>query len=276
MLSIILIICELKKQKSPMTHITVNNITISTDNSSVAQHLYQIGKAPKFLRWLNSVDLDIFDIQHINIKEATWFCQPQNIAPEKLGFLYLEANVFDKRNGKRVPGIVFLRGGAVAVHIELETVETGQTYCLLTRQARFPSGADRVEITAGMVDDSGDFQGVMKKEIQEETGLIVPNIDQMVDLGYIYPSPGGCDEIIKLYYWKTTTTEAELKEMKSKVMGASEVENIHLEFVSIGDYEERLDQIGDVKAECAWRRVQAYKRKSAGTPTTKSQMCTIM
>ncbi|PRQ39463.1 putative ADP-sugar diphosphatase [Rosa chinensis] len=71
---------------------------------------------------------------------------------QHIGFLKFQADVFDKQTGKKVPGIVFARGAAVAVLILLKSEE--MTYAVLTEQL-----PDR------MLDvDKGDFLGATIRE----------------------------------------------------------------------------------------------------------------
>ncbi|XP_028076173.1 nudix hydrolase 14, chloroplastic-like isoform X2 [Camellia sinensis] len=51
---------------------------------------------------------------------------------KRVGFVKFNADVVDKATGKKVPGIVFARGPAVAVLILLES--DGKTYAVLTEQ----------------------------------------------------------------------------------------------------------------------------------------------
>ncbi len=75
-------------------------------------------------------------------------------------------------DGVRVPGIVFLRGGAVAILVLLACED--KTFILLCRQPRVPVGSVSFpEIPAGMLDGDGKFAGVAAKELEEETGLII-------------------------------------------------------------------------------------------------------
>ncbi|XP_052116608.1 nudix hydrolase 14, chloroplastic-like isoform X1 [Arachis duranensis] len=58
----------------------------------------------------------------------------------------------------QVSGIVFARGPAVTVLILLES--DGETYAVLTEQARVPTGRIILELPTGMLDDDkGDFVG---------------------------------------------------------------------------------------------------------------------
>ncbi|XP_057724753.1 nudix hydrolase 14, chloroplastic-like [Arachis stenosperma] len=74
----------------------------------------------------------------------------------------------------QVPGIVFARGPAVTVLILLES--DGETYAVLTEQARVPTGRIILELPAGMLDDDkGDFVGTAVREASLSLhGLVVP------------------------------------------------------------------------------------------------------
>lgn len=61
-----------------------------------------------------------------------------------------------------------------------------------------PIGKWIEEIPAGMIDEDGNFKGVAAKELEEETGIKI-ELKELVDLGSIFPSSGGCDEEIFLY-----------------------------------------------------------------------------
>ncbi|XLU98555.1 hypothetical protein S245_012895 [Arachis hypogaea] len=77
----------------------------------------------------------------------------------------------------QVPGIVFARGPAVTVLILLEL--DGETYAVLTEQARVPTGRIILELPTGMLDDDkGDFVGTA---VEEETGIKF-KLEDMVDL----------------------------------------------------------------------------------------------
>ena len=71
-----------------------------------------------------------------------------------------------------VPGIVFMRGGAVGVLVILHCED--REYTILTCQARVPVGDSNLpEIPAGMLDGSGNFKGVAAQELEEECELAI-------------------------------------------------------------------------------------------------------
>eukprot|EP00766_Chilomastix_caulleryi_P001036 gnl/Chilomastix_caulleri/2016.p2 GENE.gnl/Chilomastix_caulleri/2016~~gnl/Chilomastix_caulleri/2016.p2 ORF type:complete len:108 (+),score=23.56 gnl/Chilomastix_caulleri/2016:238-561(+) len=80
-----------------------------------------------------------------------------------------------KSTGKRVPGIIFMRGGSVAI-LPIITVEGDEgensQFVLLTEQPRVGSCSSKfLEIPAGMLDGDGHFVGVAAKELEEETSI---------------------------------------------------------------------------------------------------------
>jgi ADP-sugar diphosphatase len=237
-----------------MASLTISGIKIFSNDGIVQAQLPTIIKAPKMLKYVANLDKSLLDITGIRIDAVKWFCNPNTPDPNKLGFIYMELLATDKRNGKPVPGVVFLRGGAVAVY--LRVVVEGKKYVVLTRQLRAPIGGLLDEIPAGMMDDNSCFAGVAIKEIQEETGLVAPNINCLIELGTpIMPSAGGCDEEIQLYFWETRVKPEIMEKMKAKIFGAEhENESIRLIFISAEEYEDYLLTMSDVKAICAHQR----------------------
>ena len=170
----------------------------------------------------------------------------------RVGFCKFKADV--ELDGLFVPGIVFMRGGAVAILVVLVNQEDGTEHALLTRQARVPIGWESFpEIPAGMLDGSGNFAGVAAKEMQEETGIVMEprELIDMTGLAYggaandaaaadaspspqtgagaaaaafpgMFPSPGGCDEFIRLFCYRKKLPAAELAALQGKATGLRE------------------------------------------------------
>ena len=231
-----------------------NGIPISGLTPAIDSQIQLILKAPKFKNWFEKIDNSALDLQSITITDVDWFCAPTAIAPEKLGFLKLTAKVFDRKTGKPVPGIAFIRGGAVAVLIRV--VVGSSAYFIMCRQLRFPVGGYTLEAPAGMIDASANISGVMIKEIEEETGLVVPNVGELIDLGRIIPSAGGCDESIHLFAWDTELSKEAFDEITRKIHGATEEnETIYLHiFEDDASFPQKLQEIGDPKMETAYYR----------------------
>jgi ADP-sugar diphosphatase len=228
-----------------------NGIYIFSNDNDIRTQLQTIILAPKFQNYIDSLDRNILEITSLRIDVVKWFCNPSKPEPTKLGFLYMELIAKDKRTLLPVPGVVFLRGNAVAVYVIV--IVEGKKYVLLTKQMRVPLGRLVEEIPAGMMDSNNCFVGVAMKEISEETGLNPPKISELILLGEpIIPSAGGCDEQIQLFFWQTSVTSQLLQQMKRKIYGAQdENESIQLVFVPFEKYEDKLLTMGDVKAICA-------------------------
>ena len=234
--------------------VTIGGIKIFSNDVEVQKQLSAIVRAPKFTNFISKLDKKLLDITSIRIDAVKWFCNPKTPDPDKLGFIFMEVLATDKRNAMPVPGVVFLRGNAVAVY--LRVVVEGKKYVVLTRQIRAPRGGLLNEIPAGMMDASRCFAGVAMKEIHEETGLVAPSMNCLTELGApIIPSAGGCDEEIQLYFWETTVESEIMEQMKSKIFGATdENESIQLVFIPVEEYEDHLMIMGDAKAICAHQR----------------------
>lgn len=155
-----------------------------------------------------------------------------------------------------------MRGGSVAMLLVLTTESTGRStrrrkseadeFVILTNQPRIPAGTlSFTEIPAGMIDDSGTFSGAAASEIQEETGLTIRQ-DELVNLtelalasnddtddvlqNAIYPSPGGSDEFMPIFYARKTMTVEEIRTLQGKLTGLREDgEKITLKIVKLKD-----------------------------------------
>jgi len=125
---------------------------------------------------------------------------------------------------------------------------------ILTIQPRIPAGSLAFpEIPAGMLDDSGTFAGGAAKEIQEETGLVIPQ-DELVDMTAlalellgeredgetlqtgVYPSPGGSDEFIPLFLCQKRMPRGDMEGLQGRLTGLrQEGEKITLKLVPLED-----------------------------------------
>lgn len=150
---------------------------------------------------------------------------------------------------------------------------------ILTLQPRIPAGSLRMaELPAGMLDDSGTFAGGAAKEIEEETGLRVPE-GQLVDMTELalpdsntqhaagerlqratYPSPGGSDEFVPLFLFQKRVPRSQLEGWQGRLTGLrDEGEKITLKLVRL----EELWREGarDAKALAAWALYEGLRRE---------------
>ena len=72
----------------------------------------------------------------------------------------------------------------------------GEGRVLIVRQFRYAYGKVLTEIPAGKLERGEDPYEAAMRELREETGAVT---DTLTSLGEIYPTPGYCDEIIRLY-----------------------------------------------------------------------------
>ncbi|KAL5002841.1 hypothetical protein BDV10DRAFT_85901 [Aspergillus recurvatus] len=199
----------------------------------------------------------------------------------RLGFVKLKADVSNACGG-RLPGSVFLRGGSVGMLLLLQPDDVPSTseddkWAVLTVQPRIPAGSLAFsEIPAGMLDDSGAFAGKAAEEIQEETGLTIPQ-SELVDMTSlalqsveesedgetlqkaVYPSPGGSDEFIPLFLCDKRMPRKDIKALQGRLTGLRpHGEKITLKVVPLKDLWK--EGIRDGKTLAAWALYTGLKR----------------
>jgi len=153
-----------------------------------------------FKEWLDKFNTKEMKLETIHFQSMDMF-------GKKVGFLKFVA--FVKKDDKQLPGIVFMRGPAVAI-LTILIDPDGKEFVVCTNQARVPVGDYLLEVPAGMIDESGNFKGQVALEMKEETGIEIndKNLKDLTELAYgtrypgIMPSPGGCDEYLKLFVYR--------------------------------------------------------------------------
>jgi len=204
-------------------------------------------EAVPFKEWLTGFKHNELTLKGVHIQSIDIF--PNG----KVGFIKFKADV--EKDNKLVPGIVFLRGGSVAILTIL--VCNGIEYTLGTVQPRVPIGRYFLETPAGMIDDNTkNFIGVAAKEMQEETEITISTekLIDLTELAYngryqgIIPSAGGCDEFIRCYVYRQEVTLEKLQQFNQKLTGLlSEGESITLRVIPLQDF---WKETSDVKALC--------------------------
>ncbi len=215
-----------------------------------------------FKSWINRVSSK-FSIRRIEFQSVDFAKNHDN----RVFFIKLKADVVDN-SGRPVSGIVFLRGGSVAILVVLRC--EGVEYTVLVNQARFAMGnIPYSEIPAGMLDENGDFAGVAAKELGEELNLHIDSSqlgnlmegNSSGDPG-IYPSPGACDEFISLYLFEKDVSVEELESFKGKATGAlTENEHIVLSIIPLEDIPRVLSDGKSIIAYCLYKRLLAERSK---------------
>jgi ADP-sugar diphosphatase len=211
--------------------------------------------SPEFHAWATELD------PQFKVKKVVFQSVDLNKARTRVLFIKFRADVEDEQ-GNYIPGVVFMRGGSVAILPVL--VCEGKPYALMCVQPRVPTGKFRFwEIPAGMVDGSGNFAGVAAKEIKEETGIVIATKD-LIDLTKkarhgrgSYPSPGGSAEFMRYFAFVKKVTRKELQALRGKCTGVlEEGEQIKLGIKSL----DRLINIPDDKTIVALALFNHYCR----------------
>jgi ADP-sugar diphosphatase len=214
-----------------------NKFKILNPNKINEDTLSCILNSKKFQDYVNNIDTNSVDVESISILHVYMF-------GKNVGFVDLLVDCNLKSEKKKLPGYVFIRGNSVAIMIIVN-----DKYLLLTKQFRTPAGSFMIEAPAGMMDESGNIVGTAAKEIQEETGITI-NLKDLISLGSIYPSPGGCDEKIELFYCKLKLDDKDIEEMLNKTFGdQSEHEQIKLVLNEFN--KENIINTQDAKLICA-------------------------
>ncbi|XP_057977144.1 nudix hydrolase 14, chloroplastic [Malania oleifera] len=228
-----------------------------------------------FKQWLNSMQTKTGVLANGAMSLKQVFIQGVDMFGDRIGFLKFKADVFDKETGKKVPGIVFARGPAVAVLILLDS--EGETYAVLTEQVRVPVGRLILELPAGMLDDNkGDFLGTAVREVEEETGIRL-NLEDMFDLTAlldpstgcrVFPSPGGCDEELSLFLYRGHVSKDVIAQLKGKETGLRE----HGELIKVHvvPYRKLWRTTADAKALTAIALYEMAKREGLLPPQKSS------
>jgi 8-oxo-dGTP pyrophosphatase MutT (NUDIX family) len=239
---------------------TCNGVKIVYEYAHIDSKLDSIVQSPKLKSWIsNMVEGNQITLQEFHVTDVDFF-GPVN--PARLGFLKGYGVACNSITGDKIPAIAFIRGGAIAVLSIVNVLETGKKYVLMCKQLRFPCGGAKIEACAGMIDADATVVGVVFAEVKEETGFQIVE-SELLNLGKITPSAGGCDEEIYLYAWETSITHEEFLEKERNVFGEGAYEKIKLIFYPFEEFDDVLDEIGDVKAECCWRRYQKHLSKQA-------------
>ncbi|KAJ1721855.1 hypothetical protein LPJ53_003675 [Coemansia erecta] len=240
--------------------------------SSIAP-LADIERFPPLVYWLNNLDRQIFKQQASSADAAVVVdrisLQSVDVFKSgKIGFVKFAASARRMPENKSIPGVVFLRGGAVAVLLILRTSDRAKRHVLsfqdsdhvvLTVQPRIAvPDLDCAEIPAGMLDgQNGEFSGTAARELEEETGLVI-GADELVELTDkgVHPSPGACDEFLRLFACEKYVSENELEAIKGKLSGLrDEGEFITLRLARMKDLCRETSDMKTLAALCLWDRL---------------------
>ena len=177
-----------------------------------------------------------------------------------------------------IPGIFLCRGNSVGILVVILNEDTKKQHTLLTVQPRIAAGRFAFpEIPAGMLDASTNFAGTAAKELKEETGIDLGKTTakasaKLIDLtsgayfgtnfSGVYPSAGGCDEMIQLFACELKMSEANMAWLSGRLNGEiHEGEMITLKIVPFGDLVKEAPDMKALSALCLYDR---YKQTEEG------------
>jgi len=151
-------------------------------------------------------------------------------------------------------------------------------FAVLVEQTRVPVGCRSIlELPAGMMDDdSGDFVSVAVRELEEECGIRVKSSDlydltRSAQLGSgdadegIYPSSGGCDEDVRLFYYEKRIAAKELMKLEGRLTGLRD----HGELIAVRlvPWDSLWKSTRDAKVLCALQLLNGLRAR--GLPLLK-------
>jgi len=238
---------------------TINGVTVPVEypQNSQKQSIEFILAAPKVKAYFENINP-----KHILVSKVTIF--HHFMFGPHLGFVFMNLAATDKLTGKPLPGVVFLRGDAVACLTLVQNIETGEISMLLLEQSRVPAGCKILEMNAGMVDEKlGQERLVMTKEAQEETGIVIESTGVKTDdprkqfnflekLGKAGMSKGGCDENITFFWYMVQMTSEEITAMNGKHIVNEEGETAEIIKLVMKKFTlANALSTGDAKAMCA-------------------------
>lgn len=162
---------------------------------------------------------------------------------ERKGFAgkFIDVSTYDIElaNGQKgIREVMHHPGGVVVVaQKDADTI-------LMVKQYRYPIKQVSLELPAGRLDKGDSPDERIRAELEEETGYVAKT---WKSLGYIYTTPGICDEKLYLYY----ATDLEFKKQKP-----DDGEIIEFFEYKINDVFELIKsgEINDAKTICALMR----------------------
>ncbi|TDN37993.1 NUDIX hydrolase [Hymenobacter sp. UV11] len=138
----------------------------------------------------------------------------------------------------------FAPGHAVAALV----FDTQARQYVLTRQFRFGAERELLEIAAGMIDKNESPETAVRREIHEELGY---EIDQLIPIVTMWPSPGTSAETIAVYYAEVSR--------QTGAGGGLAAENEQIEMVRLTREELIQEKLQDAKTLLAVQWTQLTK-----------------
>lgn len=219
-------------------------------------------ESAQFKDWVAGLD-PRFNVRSIEFQSVDLANHSRN---PQVRFIKFKAEVVDAY-GRPFAGVVFMRGGSVAILVILEC--EGDEYTVLTLQPRFPTGNFAFpEIPAGTLENDGSFAGGAARELEEETGIKITE-DKLVDLTLLaygnrfkgaFPTAGGSDEFLRLFVFRQKVSMEYLKGLQGQCTGlAHENEQITLKVIRLADLPFEVPDVKALSALMLYHVCQAKK-----------------
>lgn len=209
----------------------------------------------KVRRWLEGLargqEAGQWGIDQVIIHQAFMF------GDDKVGYVVAEAKG-KLGDGSRLNGIVFLRGDGVCI-IPVLVTQDGTEWTIVVEQPRLAVGASAyVEAVAGMVDE-GEVSSKALDELSEETGEDFGlTASDLVEIGRVHPSPGGCDEEIIFYSFLRHVSQSMINSLQGRPGGmVSESESITVRAIPLTNLPIEANQ--DMKARMGHTMLEEWR-----------------
>lgn len=197
------------------------------NNTMTDNVMQKIRESVPYSRWKTNITHN-FNVKKIMIKDVLMF-------GNKVGFVVVDAECYDKNTNRKIPSYAFLRGDSVSIMPVLMCAD--ELYTVMVTESRTPIGAvEQTGLPAGMIDDN-DFVFAALKELEEEVGPEFKiSSDDLIDLGTYSVSCGGTDEYIKLFAFERTVDHTLIEKLQGRITGAVS-ENEHIK-VSVHKFDD--------------------------------------
>ena len=218
-----------------------------------------VGESELLRGWIKKVTKQ-FDVKSVHVESVNWVGRGDERRPL---FIKINVDASVKDTGRRVPGIVFLRGDTVAILVVL--VFDWREYVVLVSQPRLAVGeASYLELPAGIIEHGECAEHAALRELEEETGIKVEtdlvNLNEALrsSPSCIYSSAGACNEGVTTFLYRQVVSNEFLDELESRHINGDGEETIQLEVLP-------LYWVGDetlsMKVHSALHMYRMYKEK---------------